>query len=106
MTDRVPGSMADILKDFQSAIASGNSDSAKSHLTENAIMRVGNRNEVTGAQAVMDILWNMFTHELRSIKGMTQGFLDGIRRKYPLTTLFYCFVLCTLKLPDVYYQLH
>jgi hypothetical protein len=55
----------DILKDFQGAIASGNSELAKSHLTENAVVRVGNRNEVRGAQAVMDTLSNLFTHELR-----------------------------------------
>jgi SnoaL-like domain len=57
--------MTDILKDFQGAIASGNSDSAKSHLTANAILRVGNRHEVTGAQAVMNSLWNLFARELR-----------------------------------------
>jgi ketosteroid isomerase-like protein len=57
--------MGDILKDFQGAIASGNSEAAKSHLTENAMMRVGNRSEVTGAQAVMDTLRNLFTKELR-----------------------------------------
>jgi ketosteroid isomerase-like protein len=57
--------MTDILKDFQGAIASGNSDSAKSHLTQSAVLRVGNRNEVAGAQAVMGTLWNLFTHELR-----------------------------------------
>jgi hypothetical protein len=55
----------DILKDFQGAIASGNSETAKSHLTENAMMRVGNRNEVTGAQAVMDTLRDLFTRELK-----------------------------------------
>jgi ketosteroid isomerase-like protein len=57
--------MTDILKDFQGAIASGNSDAAKSHLTDNAMIRVGNRKEVTGAQAVMDTLRNVFTDELR-----------------------------------------
>lgn len=58
-------SKSDILKDFQGAIGSGNPAQAKSHLTDNAIIRVGNRLEVTGAQAVMDTLANLFTNELR-----------------------------------------
>jgi len=55
----------DILKDFQGAIASGNSEQARSHLAENAVVRVGNRAEVAGAQAVMDTLLNLFKNELR-----------------------------------------
>jgi hypothetical protein len=57
--------MTDILKDFQGAIASGKLDAAKSYLADNAMIRVGNRNEVTGAQAVMDTLRDLFTRELR-----------------------------------------
>jgi len=57
--------MTDILKDFQGALASGNSGAARSYLTDNALIRVGNRNEVTGAQAVLDTLGKLFTQELR-----------------------------------------
>jgi ketosteroid isomerase-like protein len=58
-------SKMDILKDFQGALASGNPDAAKSHLTNNALLRVGNRQEVNGAQAVMGTLANLFTREIR-----------------------------------------
>lgn len=57
--------MLDIFKDFQGAIASGNSDAAKSYLVDDAMMRVGNRADVTGAQVIMDTLRDLFMNELR-----------------------------------------
>lgn len=55
----------DILKDFQTAIATGKPDVAKSYLVGDAIVRVGNRAEVTGGQAIMDTVTQLFAKELR-----------------------------------------
>jgi ketosteroid isomerase-like protein len=55
----------DILKDFQGAIGTGNTDAVKAHLTDGAVMRVGNRQEVVGPQAILNTLMNLFKQELR-----------------------------------------
>jgi ketosteroid isomerase-like protein len=54
-----------ILKDFQGAIGAGKADAVQAHLTDGAIMRVGNRQEVVGPQAILNTLLNLFTRELR-----------------------------------------
>ena len=56
--------MTDILKDFQGAIASGNSDVRSLYLTDKRDDKRANRNGVTGAQAVMDTQ-DLFAKELR-----------------------------------------
>lgn len=56
---------ADILKDFQTAIATGKPEVAKSYLVEDAVVRIGNRTEVAGAQAVMDTIAELFAKELQ-----------------------------------------
>jgi len=73
--------MTDILKHFQGAIASEEPNAAKSHLAENAMMRLSNRNEVTGAQAVMDTLRDLFLRELRP----TGATLTGVWETDPKT---------------------
>jgi len=55
----------DIVKDFQGALGTGNIAAAKSHLTDGAILRIANRQEVSGSQAVLDALLSLFTRELR-----------------------------------------
>jgi hypothetical protein len=54
-----------ILKDFQTAIGAGNTELVSSYLTESAILRVGNRKEVVGPPAILDVLFKLFTNELR-----------------------------------------
>jgi hypothetical protein len=54
-----------ILRDFQGALRDGKLDVARSYLTKEAILRVGNRTEVVGEQAVLDSLMRLFTNELR-----------------------------------------
>src|ERR1700683_3274388 len=55
----------DILKDFQTALATGKPEVAKSYLVGDAIVRIGNRAEVAGAQAIMDTVGELFAKELR-----------------------------------------
>jgi ketosteroid isomerase-like protein len=54
-----------ILQDFQGAIGGGNSELIMSYLTGSAILRVGNRPEVTGPSAILDTLFKLFTSVLR-----------------------------------------
>ena len=44
----------EILNAFQGAIGAGNWNLVKSFLTEDAVLRVGNRPEVVGPQAILD----------------------------------------------------
>jgi hypothetical protein len=55
----------EIFKAFQGALAQGNLDLAKSYLTEQAILKVGNRAEVSTPQNILSTLGNLFTSELR-----------------------------------------
>jgi ketosteroid isomerase-like protein len=66
-------SKLEILKDFQGAIATGKPDAAKSYLTDDAILRVGNRPEVTGAKATIETLTNLFKNELRPTNATFTG---------------------------------
>lgn len=54
------------LTDFQSAMGAGNWDLAKSLLTRNAVLRVGNRQEVVGPQAISETVRDLFSRELRA----------------------------------------
>jgi ketosteroid isomerase-like protein len=54
-----------ILREFQGALRDGKTDVARSWLTEQALLRVGNRPEVVGGQAILDSLLRLFTRELR-----------------------------------------
>lgn len=55
----------DIFLDFQNASRSGNLDVARSYLADRAILRIANRPEVTGPQAIMGALGDLFTREIR-----------------------------------------
>jgi len=56
----------DLLTDFQGAIGSGNWELLKNFLTNNAVLRVGNRQEVIGPQAISETLQDLFGHDLRA----------------------------------------
>jgi ketosteroid isomerase-like protein len=62
-----------ILNAFQAAIGAGDWDLVRSFLTENAVLRVGNRAEVVGPQAVLNTLLNLFTQELRATNANFTG---------------------------------
>jgi ketosteroid isomerase-like protein len=62
-----------IFLDFQNASRSGNLEAAKSYLTDGAILRIGNRPEVTGPQAIMGSLVNLFTKEIRPTNAAFTG---------------------------------
>lgn len=65
--------MQDILNDFETALVSGKAEQAKSYLTENASLRIGNRNPVSGADTVMQTLNKLFTRELRPTNAKFTG---------------------------------
>jgi hypothetical protein len=56
---------SEILREFQGALRDGKPDVARSYLTDQAILKVGNRPEVSGNQAILDSLLRLFTNELR-----------------------------------------
>jgi hypothetical protein len=62
-----------IFLDFQNASRSGNLDLAKSYLTDGAILRIGNRPEVTGPQGIMGALVTLFTQEIRPTNATFTG---------------------------------
>jgi hypothetical protein len=62
-----------IFLDFQNASRSGNLDLAKSYLTDGAILRIGNRPEVTGPQGIMGALVTLFTKEIRPTNATFTG---------------------------------
>jgi hypothetical protein len=55
----------EILKEFQGALAQGKLDLAKSYLTGQAIIKVGNRAEVSTPDKVLSTVGTLFTTELR-----------------------------------------
>jgi FAD/FMN-containing dehydrogenase/ketosteroid isomerase-like protein len=56
----------EVLTDFQGAISAGNWELFKTFLTRDAVLRVGNRAEVIGPQAISETLRDLFTRELRA----------------------------------------
>jgi ketosteroid isomerase-like protein len=66
-------SKMEILNAFQGAIVAGDGDLLKSFLTEDAVLRVGNRAEVVGPQAIWDTLLNLFSRELRATNANFTG---------------------------------
>ena len=56
----------ELLNAFQMAIGTGDWNQVKSFLTANAVLRVGNRPEVFGPQAILDALLNLFSNELQA----------------------------------------
>jgi hypothetical protein len=54
-----------LLNDLQTAIATGNSEAVRSYLTDSAILKIGNREEVVGPAAILGALYKLFTDELR-----------------------------------------
>jgi len=65
-----------ILKAFKAAIGAGDWNLVRSFLTEDAILRVGNRAEVVGPQAILDTWLNLFTNELRTTNANFTGVWD------------------------------
>ncbi len=63
----------DILNALQGAIAAGDWLTVKSSLTAGAILRVGNRAEVVGPQAILDTLLDLFSRELRPTNATYTG---------------------------------
>lgn len=63
----------DILDALQGAIAAGNWAEVKSHLTDRAVLRVGNRPEVFGPVAIVETLGSLFSRELRPTNATYTG---------------------------------
>jgi hypothetical protein len=63
----------DILGALQGAIAAGDWLAVKSFLTDGAILRVGNRSEVAGPNAITDTLLDLFSRELRPTNATYTG---------------------------------
>jgi ketosteroid isomerase-like protein len=59
-----------IVDAFEAAIRVGNSELFKSYLTEDALLQIGNRAEVTGPQPIWDYLMKLFSSRLL-ISGVT-----------------------------------
>jgi ketosteroid isomerase-like protein len=51
----------------------GDWHAVKSYLTDDAVLRVGNRAEVTGPQAILDTLLDLFAKELRTTNASFTG---------------------------------
>jgi ketosteroid isomerase-like protein len=66
----------DLLNAFQDAIGSGDWNLVSSFLTPNAVLKVGNRAEVVGPQAILDTLSGLFTNELRATGATFTGTWD------------------------------
>jgi len=66
----------DILNAFQGALTSGDWNSVYSYLTEDAVLRIGNRPEVFGPQAILDTLGDLFTHDLKATGATYTGVWD------------------------------
>jgi len=56
---------------FQGALRSGDVEAARSHLTKNPILRVANRPEVSGSQAIFETLFKLFATEFRPTNAST-----------------------------------
>ena len=66
----------DLLDALQGAIVAGDWHTVKSFLTDNAVLRVGNRAEVFGPQAILDTLLDLFGKELRTTNATYTGVWD------------------------------
>jgi ketosteroid isomerase-like protein len=69
-------SKMELLDALQGAIVAGDWYTVKSFLTENAILRVGNRSEVVGPQAILDALLDLFAKELKATNASYTGVWD------------------------------
>jgi ketosteroid isomerase-like protein len=56
---------ANIMAAFQGALRGGDMEAARSNLTQNPLLRVSNRPEVTGTQAIFETLFKLFATEFR-----------------------------------------
>ena len=57
----------------QGAIVAGDWHAVKSYLTDDAVLRVGNRAEVFGPQAILDTLLDLFAREVRTTNASFTG---------------------------------
>jgi hypothetical protein len=63
----------DLLNALQGSIVVGNWDAVMASLTNNAVLRVGNRPEVVGPRAILNTLLDLFSRELRTTNATFTG---------------------------------
>jgi hypothetical protein len=63
----------DIFLDFQNASRAGKIQEALSFLSDGAMLRIGNRPEVTGPQAIVGVLGKLLTQEIRPTNATFTG---------------------------------